>query len=279
MGRVLHREGDDAAADDRRRAGDRRRARLARPVRARSRPRGRRAAARGRTRDRRRPASGARGAAGTTGTRSSASPVRGIDGDELGTVADVYRVGEAEVYVVRGGPAGEFDVPAVRDVHPRSSRRERGEIVVDVDGRSDLEAPSAAVARGDRGGRRRRRRRSRPKATAARRRRRPSASRRAPRRADRECRTTPDAAAMTLEIDVLTLFPAHARGPARGEHPGPDPGAGPGRRSASTTCASGASGGIAASTTHPYGGGAGMVLRPEPVAAALDGAARARTRR
>lgn len=40
-------------------------------------------------------------------------PVRATDGRELGSVADVYRAGGAEVYVVRGGPAGEFDLPAV----------------------------------------------------------------------------------------------------------------------------------------------------------------------
>jgi 16S rRNA processing protein RimM len=56
--------------------------------------------------------------------------VRGTDGRLLGTVADVYRAGEAEVYVVRGGPAGEFDLPAVRDVIRVFDPRDRG-IVVD----------------------------------------------------------------------------------------------------------------------------------------------------
>jgi hypothetical protein len=42
--------------------------------------------------------------------------VLGAGGRELGRVAEVYRVGEAEVYVVRGGPAGEFDLPAVKSV-------------------------------------------------------------------------------------------------------------------------------------------------------------------
>jgi 16S rRNA processing protein RimM len=37
------------------------------------------------------------------------------DGQELGTVADVFRVGESEVYSVRG-PDGETLVPAVADV-------------------------------------------------------------------------------------------------------------------------------------------------------------------
>jgi len=58
-------------------------------------------------------------------------PVRGIDGEELGTVVDVYRVAENDVYVVRGGPRGEFDVPAIRDFIRIFAPR-RGEIVVDA---------------------------------------------------------------------------------------------------------------------------------------------------
>jgi 16S rRNA processing protein RimM len=58
------------------------------------------------------------------------STVRGSTGAVLGTVADVYRAGENEVYVVRGGSPGEFDMPAVRDVIT-SFAPERGEIVVD----------------------------------------------------------------------------------------------------------------------------------------------------
>lgn len=42
--------------------------------------------------------------------------VLGRDGRELGRVAEVYRAGEAEVYVVRGASVGEFDLPAVRTV-------------------------------------------------------------------------------------------------------------------------------------------------------------------
>jgi 16S rRNA processing protein RimM len=37
-------------------------------------------------------------------------------GEDLGTVIDVFRAGEAEVYVVRGGRLGEILVPSVRDV-------------------------------------------------------------------------------------------------------------------------------------------------------------------
>ena len=73
---------------------------------------------------------------------------------------------------------------------------------------------------------------------------------------------------MTLEIDVLTLFPAMLEGPLSESIPG---------RIRDQ--------GLAAIRVHdlrqwglgrhrsvddtPYGGGAGMVLRPEPVAAAL----------
>jgi len=53
------------------------------------------------------------------------------DGEELGLVADIFRVGEAEVYVVRG-TGGETLVPAVADVvkeiNPAAKR-----IVVDAD--------------------------------------------------------------------------------------------------------------------------------------------------
>jgi len=58
------------------------------------------------------------------------SVVRDSHGTELGKVADVYRAGENEVYVVRGGPAGEFDLPAVKDVITTFAP-ERGELVVD----------------------------------------------------------------------------------------------------------------------------------------------------
>jgi 16S rRNA processing protein RimM len=56
-----------------------------------------------------------------------------VDGRELGTVVEVYRAGGAEVFVVRGGPYGEFDLPAVRDF-VRIFAPKRGEIVADVAG-------------------------------------------------------------------------------------------------------------------------------------------------
>ena len=67
------------------------------------------------------------------------TPVRGVDGSELGTVRDIYRVGETEVYVVGGGPFGTFDVPAVR-AFVRIFAPRRGEIVVDAEA-LDLRAP------------------------------------------------------------------------------------------------------------------------------------------
>ena len=56
--------------------------------------------------------------------------VSATDGTVLGTIRDVYRSGGAEVFVVDGGPYGEFDVPAVRDF-VRIFAPRRGEIVVD----------------------------------------------------------------------------------------------------------------------------------------------------
>ena len=69
------------------------------------------------------------------------SEVKGAEGRVLGTVADVYRAGEAEVYIVRGGPVGEFDLPAVRTVI-QVFAPERGEIVVD-EAALDLAGPAA----------------------------------------------------------------------------------------------------------------------------------------
>ena len=58
------------------------------------------------------------------------SQVRGLDGRVLGQVVDIYRVATAEVFVVRGGPVGEFDVPLVKDI-VKVFEPERGEIVID----------------------------------------------------------------------------------------------------------------------------------------------------
>jgi len=60
------------------------------------------------------------------------SAVRGVDGAELGTVEDIYRVGETEVFVVGGGSVAGFDLPAVR-AFIRIFAPRRGEIVVDAE--------------------------------------------------------------------------------------------------------------------------------------------------
>jgi 16S rRNA processing protein RimM len=74
--------------------------------------------------------------------------VRGVDGAELGTVQDIYRVGETEVFVVGGGAVGSFDLPAVR-AFIRIFAPRRGEIVVDAEA-LDLRPPRARGPGSDR---------------------------------------------------------------------------------------------------------------------------------
>jgi 16S rRNA processing protein RimM len=72
--------------------------------------------------------------------------VRTTDGEDLGTVADVFRAGGAEVYAVRGGPRGEVLVPAVHSV-VRSFRPR--EAFIEVDGGAlGLELPRSRRPRG-----------------------------------------------------------------------------------------------------------------------------------
>ena len=194
--------------------------------------------------------------------------MRDLDGREIGVVVDVYRVGGAEVFVVRGEPYGEFDLPAVR-AFIRIFAPTRGEIVVDVDALAlePAKPPRPAAARhepgrataarrpgdGDRGGARRRRP---PTALDA---------------AHRRRRRGPEA--MTLEIDVLTLFPAMLEAPAAATA------SRPGSRNAAWRT-------IRVRDLREWGIGPaplrrrlplrrrrGMVLRPEPVAAALASSA------
>ena len=56
--------------------------------------------------------------------------VRTTEGEVLGTVADVFRAGEGEVYVVHGGPRGELLIPAVSNVVTQLSP-EQGHAIVD----------------------------------------------------------------------------------------------------------------------------------------------------
>jgi 16S rRNA processing protein RimM len=74
--------------------------------------------------------------------------VVGVDGAKLGTVQDIYRVAENEVYVVGGGPYGSFDLPAVR-AFIRIFAPRRGEIVVDAEA-LDLQPPRVRSADPDR---------------------------------------------------------------------------------------------------------------------------------
>ncbi len=83
--------------------------------------------------------------------------VRGVDGTLLGTVRDVYRVAENEVFVVDGGPVAAFDLPAVR-AFIRVFAPRRGEIVVDADS-LDLGPARSKAPRPDRPKAPRRRRR------------------------------------------------------------------------------------------------------------------------
>jgi len=68
------------------------------------------------------------------------STVKDSHGAALGSVADIYRAGETEVYVVRGGPLGEFDLPAVRTIITTFAP-ERRELIVD-ETVLDLAAPA-----------------------------------------------------------------------------------------------------------------------------------------
>ena len=74
---------------------------------------------------------------------------------------------------------------------------------------------------------------------------------------------------MTLEIDVLTLFPAMVAGPLAESIPGPDPGTGPGHDPVHDLREWGLGRHRSVDDT-PYGGGAGMVMRVEPIVAAIE---------
>ena len=91
------------------------------------------------------------------------STVRDLEGADIGTVQDVYRVGENEVYIVRGEAFGTFDLPAVRPFIRVFAPR-RGEIVVDPEA-LDLQPPKVKLPEGQRP--RAPRRRSRRPRTAA----------------------------------------------------------------------------------------------------------------
>jgi 16S rRNA processing protein RimM len=56
--------------------------------------------------------------------------VRSTEGEELGSISDIYRAGGAEVFVVRG-PRGEIDIPGVRGIVTELAP-DRGELIVDM---------------------------------------------------------------------------------------------------------------------------------------------------
>ena len=242
-GAVLHREGSDAPLTIAAAEADPRRSGLAAALRRGRRPERRRHAPRRLPRGRRRPRRRARPWASTTGTRSSVRRSSDLQDQPIGV--------------------GPRRVPGRRS---RGLRRPRRAVRrVRPAGRPRVHPDLRAGAGRDRGRRRRRWRSSR----------RSRRGRRGRRGAQKAAASTPGAAAaaepgcrtgagseppaeppsgptgraMTLEIDVLTLFPGMIDGAARRQHPRPDPGAGPRRRSGSTTCASGASASTAASTT------------------------------
>jgi 16S rRNA processing protein RimM len=71
--------------------------------------------------------------------------VRTTDGELLGTVEEIFRVGEGEVFIVRGGPRGEILIPAVNAVIRELAPRD-GRIVVDREALGlDDEAPRPKV--------------------------------------------------------------------------------------------------------------------------------------
>ncbi|HSG86514.1 MAG TPA: ribosome maturation factor RimM [Candidatus Limnocylindrales bacterium] len=76
-------------------------------------------------------------------------PVVDLDGRELGSVADVYRAGAAEVVTVTGGALGSIDVPLVGALVPEFRPRE-GRIVVDIEALDLADSRSAPRPRGRR---------------------------------------------------------------------------------------------------------------------------------
>ena len=159
------------------------------------------------------------------------TPVTSTTGEALGSVRDVYRSGGAEVYVVAGGPYGEFDVPGVRDF-VRIFAPRRGEIVVDVEA-LDLAPPKSARS-GPTDARPRAPRRRRGRGVV----RRPGP----PRRLDPSRPLADPSAASPAESEVRRIrrrthlrdprvrcpdpVPVDDRWAAGRQHPGPDPGAG-----------------------------------------------------
>ena len=70
--------------------------------------------------------------------------VTGLDGAELGSIHDVYSVGETDTVVVKGGPVGEFDLPLlrafIREFDPRAGRFVVDAALLDLDVRAPADA-------------------------------------------------------------------------------------------------------------------------------------------
>ena len=187
--------------------------------------------------------------------------VRSGDGEDLGRIVELYHAGGADVFVVRG-PRGELDVPGVRGHRHRARARA---------GRDDRRPRRARHRRAT--GRRGLRPAEGPPAAEPP----PSKRERAPRRRPRtrpsaetgpERRRVRAALVMTLEVDVLTLFPAMVEGPLGESIPARILE----RGLATVRVHDLRQWGLGKHRTvddYTYGGGAGMVLRPEPVASAL----------
>ena len=208
-------------------------------------------------------------AASTTGTRSSGAPVRGV-GRRRARARPGHLPGRRERGLRRRRRPGRAVRPAGGPgVHPdlrattRRDRRRRRRRWTSAPAKSTAPDPDRPKAP----------RRATPRRPASRRRRatgRPSERRlTADRRPRPRRRRARPGRAMTLEIDVLTLFPAMIAGPLAESIPGRIQERAS-RRSGSTTCATGGSAAIGRSTTPRTAGAPGWSCAPEPVAAALD---------
>jgi tRNA (guanine37-N1)-methyltransferase len=173
-------------------------------------------------------------------------------GETLGTVREIIRAGGGEVAIV-DGPRGELLIPLVRAFVPRFAPR-RGVMVVDGERLGLAETRAKRASRAPRASRR-------GAVTAAE----PSTQPDRSRGKRRPARS----AAPVLEVDVLSLFPGMLEGPLGESIPGRVQDEGIATISFHDLRRWGI-GRHRSVDDYTFGGGAGMVIRPEPVAAALD---------
>ena len=184
----------------------------------------------------------------TTGTRSSAAPCAARMARSSAPSRTSTGSARPRSSPSTAAPVGSFDLPAVR-AFIRIFAPRRGEIVVDADA-LDLRPSKSRTPDPDR----------------------PKAPRRRSRKpaGDRHAALRTGSRRMTLEIDILTLFPAMIRGPLSESIPGRIQEQG----LATITVRDLRDWGLGRHRSvddTPYGGGAGMILRP--------GAGRRRPRR